>query len=218
MADFTLFLGNKNYSSWSLRAWLVMKQCGVPFDEEVVPLREADTRTAIMRHSPSGKLPVLEVGSDLVVCESIAIAEYLAERFPAAKLWPADRGARAFARAVSAEMHTGFAELRKTVPFNCRHPAKPKALTEAVQAEIARMTQIWSDCRARFGADGALLFGGFTIADAMFAPEVIRIAGTGVALPEPAKAYAAAIMALPAIAEWQAAAAAEPWLIPEFEV
>lgn len=218
MADFTLYLGNKNYSSWSLRAWLVMKQCGVPFDEEVVPLREADTRTAILRHSPSGKLPALEVGGDLVVCESIAIAEYLAERFPTAKLWPADRTARALARAVSAEMHTGFADLRKAVPFNCRHPAKPKALTEGVQADIARMTQIWSDCRARFGADGAMLFGSFTIADAMFAPEVIRIAGTGTALPEVAKAYVDAVMALPAIVEWHTAAAAEPWLIPEFEV
>src|SRR5271156_6464717 len=112
MADFKLYLGNKNYSSWSLRAWLVLKQCGVPFDEEVVPLREAGTRTAIRRHSPSGKLPALKLG-ELVICESIAIAEYLAERFPDAKLWPADRTARATARAVSAEMHTGFVELRK---------------------------------------------------------------------------------------------------------
>jgi glutathione S-transferase len=218
MADFRLYLGNKNYSSWSLRAWLVLKHCGVAFDEEVVPLREADTRTGILRHSPSGKLPALEVGSDLVVCESIAIGEFLAERFSSAKLWPEDRAARALARAVSAEMHSGFAELRKAVPFNCRHPAKPKSLTEGVQADIDRLAQIWGECRTRFGADGALLFGHFTIADAMFAPEVIRIAGTGTALPEPAKTYAAAVMALPAIAEWQTAAAAEPWLIPEFEV
>ncbi len=218
MADFTLYLGNKNYSSWSLRAWLVLKQCGVPFDEEVVPLREADTQTAILRHSPTGKLPALKVGSDLVVCESIAIAEYLADRFPSAKLWPEDRGVRALARAVSAEMHAGFAELRKAVPFNVRHPAKPKALTEAVQADIARLAQIWGECRTRFGAGGPLLFGSFTIADAMFAPEVVRIAGAGTALPDPAKDYVAAVMALPAMAEWQAAAAAEPWLIPEFEV
>jgi glutathione S-transferase len=139
MADYTLYLGNKNYSSWSLRAWLVMKQCGVAFDEEVVPLREADTRNAIRRHSPTGKLPALKSG-ELVVCESIAIAEFLAERFPEAKLWPADRAARAAARAASAEMHAGFMELRKAVPMNCRHPVKPKSLTEAVQADIDRMT------------------------------------------------------------------------------
>jgi glutathione S-transferase len=218
MAEFKLIIGNKNYSSWSLRAWLPLKQCGVPFDEEVVPLREADTETAIKRHSPSGKLPALEVGEDLVVLESLAIGEYLADRFPAAKLWPAERPARALARAVSAEMHAGFTELRKAVPFNCRHPAKPKSLTDGVQADIARLSQIWSECRSRFGADGVLLFGHFTIADAMFAPEVIRIAGTGTPLPETAKAYVDAVMALPAIAEWQTAAAAEPWLIPEFEV
>jgi glutathione S-transferase len=212
-----LIIGNKNYSSWSLRAWLVLKQCGVPFDEEVVPLREADTRTAILRHSPSGKVPALEIDA-LVICESIAIAESLAERFPEAKLWPAERAARAHARAISAEMHSGFPELRKAVPMNCRHPVKPKAVTPGVQADVDRMVQIWTECRALHGADGPLLFGGFTIADAMFAPEVIRIAGAGLALPEPAAAYAAAVLALPAIAEWQAAAAAEPWLIPEWEL
>lgn len=217
MADFTLYLGNKNYSSWSLRAWLVMKACSVPFDEEVVPLREADTRTAILRHSPSGKLPALVVGG-FVIWESVAIAEYLAERFPDAKLWPSGRAARAAARSATAEIHAGFVELRKAVPMNCRHPVKLKTPSEVVQAEIARLTQIWSECRERFGAGGALLFGDFTIADAMFAPEVIRLAGSGVALAEPARAYADAVMALPAIAAWQEAAAAEPWLVPEWEV
>ncbi len=219
MADYKLYLGNKNYSSWSLRAWLVMKQCGVPFDEEVVPLREADTQTAIMRHSPSGKLPALAVG-DLVVWESVAIAEFLAERFPDAKLWPADRAARAAARACTAEMHAGFVELRKAMPMNCRHPVKPKSVADAVQAEIERLTQIWVECRGRYGvrAGGALLFGAFTIADAMFAPEVIRLAGAGVALAPLAQTYVDTVLALPALAEWQDAAAAEPWLIPEFEL
>jgi glutathione S-transferase len=219
MADYKLYLGNKNYSSWSLRAWLVMKQCGVPFDEEVVPLREADTHTAIVRYSPSGKVPALVAG-DLVVWESVAIAECLAERFPDAKLWPADRAARAAARACSAEMHAGFAELRKTVPMNCRHPVKLKSATDAVQADIDRLTQIWVECRGRYGggADGALLFGEFTIADAMFAPEAIRLAGAGIALPPLAQSYVETVLALPAIAEWQDAAAAEPWLIPEFEL
>jgi len=216
MADYTLYLGNKNYSSWSLRAWLVMKQCGIAFDEEVVPLREADTRNAIRRHSPTGKLPALKSG-DLVVCESIAIAEFLAERFPEAKLWPADRAARAAARAASAEMHAGFLELRKAVPMNCRHPVKPKSLTEAVQADIDRMTGLWIDCRGRYGTGGGLLFGSFTIADAMFAPEAIRLAGAGVELPPLARDYVDALLALPALVEWQAAAAAEPWLIPEWE-
>jgi glutathione S-transferase len=219
MADYKLFLGNKNYSSWSLRAWLVMKQCGVPFDEEVVPLREADTHTSIVRHSPSGKLPALAVG-DLVIWESIAIAEYLAERFPDAKLWPAERTARAAARACTAEMHTGFVELRKAVPLNCRHPVKLKSVTDAVQADIDRLTQIWVECRGRYaaGADGALLFGAFTIADAMFAPEALRLAGAGVSLPPGAQGYVEAVLALPAIAEWRDEAAAEPWLIPEFEL
>jgi glutathione S-transferase len=217
MADFTLYLGNKNYSSWSLRAWLVMKACGVPFDEDVVPLREADTHTAILRHSPSGKLPALAVG-DFVIWESVAIAEYLAERFPEAKLWPSGRGARAAARAATAEMHAGFLELRKAVPMNCRHPVKLKSPSEAVQADIARLTQIWVDCRERYGAGGALLFGDFTIADAMFAPEVIRLAGAGVPLPVPARAYVDTVLALPALAEWQEAAATEPWLVPEWEV
>jgi len=216
MADFTLYLGNKNYSSWSLRAWLVLKQCGVGFDEEVVPLREAGTRTAIRRHSPSGKLPALKVG-ELVVCESIAIAEYLAERFPDARLWPADRTARAVARAVSAELHAGFAELRKAVPMNCRHPVKLKSLTAPVQADIDRLTGMWIDCRGRYGSGGGLLFGSFTIADAMFAPEAIRLSGAGVELPPLAKSYVDALLALPALAEWQAAAAAEPWLVPEWE-
>jgi glutathione S-transferase len=217
MADYTLYLGNKNYSSWSLRAWLVMKQCGVAFDEEVVPLREADTPTAIRRHSPSGKLPALAVG-ELVICESIAIAEYLAERCPDAKLWPSDRVARALARAVSAEMHAGFAELRKAIPMNCRHPVKPKSVTDLAQAEIARLTAIWVECRTRYGVGGPMLFGDFTIPDAMFAPEVLRLAGAGIELPPAAKLYVEALLALPAIAEWQTAAAAEPWLIPEWEV
>ncbi len=200
MTTYKLYIGNKNYSSWSLRAWLVLKQCGVPFEEEVVPLREADTRTAILRHSPSGKVPALEI-DELVVCESIAIAESLAERFPEAKLWPAERAARAHARAISAEMHSGFPELRKAVPMNCRHPVKLKAVTPSVQADVDRMAQIWTECRALHGAEGPLLFGGFTIADAMFAPEIIRITGAGLELPEPAAAYAAALLALPAIAE-----------------
>jgi glutathione S-transferase len=216
VADYKLYLGNKNYSSWSLRAWLVLKQCGVAFDEEVVPLREADTQTAIRRHSPSGKLPALEVG-ELVICESIAIAEYLAEKFPDAKLWPADRATRATARAIAAEMHAGFVELRKSVPMNCRHPVKLKSLTEPVQADIDRMTGIWADCRARHGATGPLLFGAFTIPDAMFVPEAIRLSGAGVELPPPAKDYVDALLALPALAEWQAAAATEPWLVPEWE-
>jgi glutathione S-transferase len=217
MADFKLYLGNKNYSSWSLRAWLVIKHCGVPFDEEVVPLREVDTQTSILRHSPSGRLPVLEVG-ELTVCESVAIAEYLAERFPDAKLWPADRAARALARACAAEMHSGFVELRQAVPLNVRHPVKLKSVAAPVQAEIDRLTAIWIGCRARYGAGGPLLFGDFTIADAMFAPEVVRLAGAGIALPAAVGSYVESVLALPALAEWQAAAAAEPWLIPEFEL
>lgn len=212
MADLTLILGNKAYSSWSLRPWLVLKHTGRPFAEVVIPLRQPDTRTRILEHSPAGKLPVLKHG-DLTVWDSLAIAEHLAETFPDAGLWPEDPAARAVARAVSAEMHSGFQALRSSMPMDLKRKAPGEGMTEATAADIARITTLWADCRDRFGAGGPFLFGRFSIADAMFAPVVTRFDTYGVALDGAARAYADAVLALPAMREWTEAGRAEPWTI-----
>jgi glutathione S-transferase len=216
MADFTIYIGNKNYSSWSLRGWLMLKQSGASFEEVVIPLRETQTRTTILRHSPSGRVPALERG-ELVIWESLAIGEYLAERFPDAGLWPADAAARAVARAVSAEMHAGFAALRSHLPMNMRSTFAGRSVTPEAQADINRITALWRDCRKRFGQDGQFLFGQPTIADAMYAPVVSRFRTYKVALDEEAQRYADAVWAWPPLQEWAAAAGNEPMIIEEFE-
>jgi len=210
MADFTLVLGSKNYSSWSLRAWLCAKQAGARFDELVVPLDTAETAAAIRAQSPSGRVPALRDG-DLVVWDSLAICELLNERYPATKLWPADARARAVARSVSAEMHAGFQALRSNLPMNVRRTAPRAGIVREVQAELARVLEIWRDCRARFGESGPFLFGHFAVADAMYAPVVSRLKTYVVTIEDATcKAYLAAIWELPAMKEWRAAAAAEP--------
>ncbi len=216
MADFTIYIGNKNYSSWSLRAWLMLKQSGARFEEVLVPLREATTRTTILRHSPSGRVPALHHG-ELVLWESLAIGEYLAERFPAARMWPEEPEARAVARAVSAEMHAGFSALRGHLPMNMRSSFAGRGVTPEAQADINRVTALWRDCRKRFGAEGKFLFGDITIADAMYAPVVSRFRTYRLALEEEAQRYADAVWALPALQEWAAAAGNEPMVIEEFE-
>ena len=216
MAEFTIYLGNKNYSSWSLRPWLALKQTGAAFDEEVIPLSEAATRSTVLRFSPSGRVPALK-HNELTVWDSLAICEYLAETFPAAKLWPDDKAARAVARAVSAEMHSGFAALRDHLPMNMRSSFPNRGVTPEVQADINRITAIWRDCRKRFGAEGAFLFGGFTIADAMYAPVVSRFRTYKIELEAEAQAYADAVWALPALQEWLTAAKNEPMIIESAE-
>lgn len=215
-AAFTLVIANKNYSSWSLRAWLALKQTGVPFEEIVVPLRTPETRAAIMRYSPSGKAPCL-VHGEITVWESLAIGEYLAELFPQAGLWPSEPPARALARAISSEMHGGFLALRRGMPMNIRASLPGYGLSDAVRDDINRIEAIWRDTRSRFGADGEMLFGRFTLADAMFAPVASRFRTYGVALGETAAAYAEAVLSLPAMKEWSAAAEAESWMIPDLE-
>ena len=212
MSDLTLILGGKAYSSWSLRPWLALKQTGLPFTELVIPLRQPDTRARILEHSPAGKVPVLRHG-DLTVWDSLAICEYLAELAPEAGLWPEDPAARAIARAVSAEMHAGFQSLRSSMPMDLKRQAPGEGMTEATAADIARITALWADCRARFGGDGPFLFGRFSIADAMYAPVVTRFDTYAVALGGTARAYADAVLALPAMREWTEAARAEPWTI-----
>jgi glutathione S-transferase len=217
MDPLTLYVGNRNYSSWSLRPWLALKQTGAAFNEVVIPLDQPGTRAAIGAQSPSGRVPLLAHG-DLRIWESLAICEYLAELFPAAGLWPAGRAARAVARAVSCEMHAGFATLRRLLPMDIRNrrPAAPQRAAAA--DDIARVVALWHDCRSRFGAAGAngpgpFLFGGFSIADAMFAPVATRFVTYDVPLDGEPAAYVAALCDWPAMREWRAAAAAEPWTI-----
>jgi glutathione S-transferase len=217
MADFKIILGNKNYSPWSFRAWLALKATGAEFEEEVIPLDETGTRDAILRHSPSGRVPALEHGKR-TIWDSLAICEYLAELFPEAGLWPSEPGARAMARSVSAEMHSGFAALRAGMPFNIRASLPGKGKGDGVQGEINRIAAIWRSCRETHGGEGPYLFGNFTAADAMYAPIVGRFATYKVELDETSMAYCAAIAAHPAYGEWLAESRNEPWIIPREEL
>ena len=211
-----LTLGNKNYSSWSMRPWIAMKVAGIPFEETVISLDAAEFKPTLLRLSPVGKVPVLSDG-DVHVWESLAILEYLAEKFPTAKLWPADTKARAHARAIANEMHAGFVPLRRHCPMNFWRPVKKRELTSDVAANVSRIDEMWSHCRAAFGDGGPFLFGAFTAADAMYAPVVSRFATYAVDVSTPSRAYMEAVMALPAWSEWRAAALKEPWVLPEDE-
>ena len=218
MAQFTIVLGNKAYSSWSLRGWLMLKLTGAAFDEVVVPLDRPETKAAIRAHSPSGRVPTLKAGG-LAVWDTLAIAEYLHERFPEAGLWPEDPAARAYARSVAAEMHAGFPALRARLPMDLkRGPPEPGAgiaVDRALAGEIVRIVAIWSDCRARFGGAGDFLFGRFGAADAFYAPVATRFVTYGVAIEGAAADYRDALMARPDLRDWIAAAKAEPWVIEE---
>lgn len=212
-----LIIGNKNYSSWSLRPWLAMKVAGIAFAETVIPLDRPDFKARVAALSGAGRVPVL-LDNDVRVWESLAILEYLAERFPESRLWPAKAGARAHARAVAAEMHAGFAPLRRHLPMNVRRPVKPRQLDDQVAADVARIDAIWSECRAQFGADGPFLYSAFGAADAMYAPVVSRFHTYAVEVRSAARAYMDAVMALPAWAQWSEAARIEPWVLPHDEV
>jgi glutathione S-transferase len=212
-----LIIGNKNYSSWSFRPWIAMKVAGIPFDEEVISLDAADFKTRVTRISGTGKVPALADGR-AQVWESLAILEYLAEKFPAARLWPDDPAARAHARAIAAEMHAGFVPLRRALPMNMWRPVKKRDLTPEVQSNVRRIEAMWTDCRTRYGARGPFLFGSFGAADAMYAPVVSRFHTYAVEVDAVTRAYLDAVMALPAWAEWRAAALKETWVLPEDEV
>jgi glutathione S-transferase len=212
-----LVIGNKNYSSWSFRPWLAMKVAGIAFDETVISLEAQDFKARVMAVSGAGKVPVL-IDGEIRVWESLAILEYLAEKFPAAALWPKDDAARAHARAVAAEMHAGFVSLRRLLPMNVWRPVKPRALDDGSKTDMARIETIWRDCRARHGAAGPFLFGDFSAADAMYAPVVWRFHTYAVEVSDAARAYMRAVMALPAWSEWHDAARREPWVLPHDEV
>jgi glutathione S-transferase len=210
-----LILGNKNYSSWSFRPWLALKVAGVAFEETVLPIYIPGAREKILEFSPSGKVPVLIDGT-VCVWESLAIIEYAAEKFPASNLWPQQADARAHARAVANEMHGGFLPLRRNCPMNMRRAPGSIELAPDVLANIARIDEIWTDCRARCG--GPFLFGAFGAADAMYAPVVSRFLTYDIAVGPIARAYMDAVTSLPAWSEWRAKAVEETWVLPEFEI
>ena len=215
MSDLTLVIGNKAFSSWSLRPWLALKHTGARFAEIVIPLRQPDTAARIREHSPSGRVPSLRHG-DRVIWDSQAICEYLAETFPEAKLWPDDAHARAVARSVSAEMHGGFLALRTHMSMDLKTMLPGAGRNAETEADIARITTLWRDSREQFGKaagqdGGPFLFGRFSIADAMYAPVVTRFITYGVELDATCRAYVDAVMNVPAMKEWVAAAKVEPW-------
>ena len=211
-----LIIGNKNYSSWSFRPWIAMKTAGIPFEERVVSLNDAQFKRTVMEISPAGKVPALADG-EVHVWESLAILEYLAEKFPDAKLWPDDAEARAHARVISAEMHAGFVPLRSECPMNFWRPVKQRELGPEAAANVKRIDAMWTQCRSRFGSGGPFLFGAFGATDAMYAPVVSRFATYAVDVGPSSRAYMEAVMGLAAWQEWKAAAVKERWVLPEDE-
>ncbi len=207
-----LYIGNRKYSSWSFRPWLAMKVAGLAFEEELIPLDFPAGNPAIRAVSPTGRVPVLRDG-DLVIWESLAIMEYAAELAPS--LWPADRAARALARAVSHEMHVGFGALRAECPMNMGRVPGTIEVSDAVRADVGRIEAIWAECLARSG--GPFLFGAFTNADAMFAPVINRLEIYALSDHEAVRRYSETMKALPEWQEWETAARAEPWIVAEDE-
>lgn len=205
----TLVIGNKNYSSWSLRGWLAMELSGAAYQELPVSLYSADSRQRLLEYSPTGKVPALLTASDGVVWDSLAIVEYLAERFPEAPLWPRERQARAAARSVCAEMHSGFVALRTHMPMNMQHHESLVPVPVEVMEDIRRVCAVWADCRERFAQDGPFLFGAASAADAFYAPVASRLRSYGVALPDHAAAYVETIFQWPAFQRWHQAALQE---------
>lgn len=213
MSEITLTIGDKNLSSWSFRPWFLMRHAGIPFVEEKILLDRPETRKILAEKSPSGLVPFLTHKTDngeIKIWDSLAIAEHLNEQFPDKELWPSDVGARAFARSVSAEMHSSFSALRTVWPMYFTREGLRHLTTGGVQRDIDRVNDIWTTCRSRFGDGGAFLFGAFSIADAMYAPVVSRFATYGpVPLSDEAAAYAEMIRGLPAFKEWGDGAKAE---------
>ncbi len=212
MSALTLYIGSKTLSSWSLRPWLLLKHHQVPFEEVVIALRQADTRSRIAEHSPSGRVPLLR-HDERRIWESLAICEYAAETFALPAAWPLDPAARAYARAIAAEMHAGFAELRRELPFESnRHPERVQ-IGEGARADIARIRSLWREARSRFGAAGPWLFGHFGIADAMYAPVALRFFLYDIELDGPERDYVDSIVLHPAVQAWMEAATLEPELM-----
>jgi len=212
-----LVIGNKNYSSWSMRPWLALRANDIAFDEVFIPLYTGDAdKRRILDFTPSGKVPAL-IDGDITIWDSLAIIEYVAERFPQSRIWPEDRARRAHARSISAEMHSGFAALRNECGMNLHRPVRAVALSADARADVARVEQIWIECRERYGKFGPFLFGAFGGADAMFAPVVHRFRSFAIEVAPEAQAYMDTMMALPAFQQWTSAALAETLIIDRFE-
>lgn len=215
-----LYIGNKNYSSWSLRPWLALTWAGIAFEERVIPLggpgygrgRIPEIRAV----SPTGRVPALDLG-ELVIWDSLSICEWAAETAPSAGLWPADARARAICRSVTCEMHAGFGALRRDLSMNLRRRTAPKQWASDTADDLARVDELWRTTRARWGQGGPFLFGARTIADAFYAPVVTRLRTYGVPLSPDAAAYSEAVLADPAFRAWEAAAEAEPWTMPSID-
>jgi glutathione S-transferase len=215
MPDLTLVIGNKNYSSWSLRPWMLLKHLQLPFDEVLIPLDTPEFKEKAEQYGPSGRVPILHhLGHR--IWDSLAICEYLAEL--TSKGWPQDRHARAVARSVCAEMHSGFSNLRMEWPMNARARNRRTPLTPGLEEDIDRIDEMWNDCRRRFGAGGPWLFGVYSIADAMYAPVVLRFKTYGAQVSETARWYLATALEDPALQEWVQTAQSEEWTLPASEV
>jgi len=201
MSELTLIIGNKNYSSWSLRPWIFMKHFGLDFEEKRIPLFTETTEEQLAPYFSNNKVPVLLDGS-FSVWDSLAIMEYVSEKYLGGKGWPADERARAIARSISAEMHSSFTDLRNELPMNCRKMFPGYPLTDDVKTDIERIFALWDRCRSEYGAGGEWLFGDYSIADAMFAPVVLRFRGYVVPLDDTAKEYVQTVLKSPHLNEW----------------
>ena len=208
MKPLKLAIANKNYSSWSMRPWVLLTQAGIAFEEIQLKFSDDGTVPGVERYSPTRQVPVLIVEGE-PVWDSLAICEAVAEMFPDKHLWPADARARRIARSICAEMHAGFRNLRGAMPMNIRAALPGKGMSPQVQQDIDRIAEIWESCRARYGQGGELLFGQFTVADAFYAPVATRFLTYAVTLPGAAQRYADALLALPAVREWMAQARRE---------
>lgn len=212
----SLVIGNKNYSSWSLRPWLALKAAGIAFEEKLIVLNQPDSKDKLLAASPAGLVPVI-VDDGLTIWDSLSIIEWAAERAQT-PLWPEDAQARAIARSVSAEMHSGFFPLRKHCPMNIRRINPARERDPGVLENVNRIDAIWRDCRARFGADGPFLFGTFSGADCMYAPVVTRFRTYSLGVSDVSQTYMDAVLTHPDFLAWEAAAKAEPWSNPNSEV
>jgi glutathione S-transferase len=214
-ARYTLIVGTKNWSSWSLRPYLALRATGAPFEEVLIQLRRTDspsTKEQIRKFSPAGRVPVLKIeenGTTTTVWDSLAICETLAERHPEAKLWPSDANVRAQARSHAAEMHSGFPDLRDQLPMDFARKVPTPDLRGATKEQITRVQESWESALAKFGSNGGFLFGGFSVADCMYGPVVSRFATYGIEMPDATRRYVERVMALPAMKDWGAASKAE---------
>ena len=216
MSELQLVIGNRNYSSWSLRAWLTLRKAEVSFDTVLLPLDTPDFFERIADYSPSGRVPVLWHDGQCI-WDSLAIGEYVNEQFAGGRLWPEDAASRALGRSMVAEMHSGFSELRDRMPMNCRASNRKIPIDEPLQVDLERMWTLWSDSLACHADAGGWLLGEYSLADAMFAPVVIRFMGYSVALPDDIRAYCEHALADPALKEWLLDASSETWIVAQDE-